>query len=223
MNQAPILIRSYRPEDRSTLREIFCQTSFHGRPHTVFFDDGDWLADIMTTYYTEYEPESCFVAETDNRVVGYLTGTEDTARFHKIWAAKVLPIIIVRFFTRAVWRYKSTWLFFFHGIKSILQRESADVPGVLQEYPAHFHINVSSGAQSRGVGRQLALHFIERLKNRSISGVHARTSRSDGRHPFFESLGFQKLYSGKLTIWNYLGGGPYEMITYGLRLSPGDK
>lgn len=39
-----------------------------------FFLGGEILADLLMKYYTDYEPESIFIAKTDNRMTGYLLG-----------------------------------------------------------------------------------------------------------------------------------------------------
>ena len=46
-----------------------------GRPIDPVFQDRELFADYLTSYYTDIEPESCFVLEQNGRVVGYLLGS----------------------------------------------------------------------------------------------------------------------------------------------------
>ena len=65
-----ILIRSYEARDRETVREISCDTAERGNPVETYFKDREVTADFLTSYYTEYEPISAWVAEYQGRIVG---------------------------------------------------------------------------------------------------------------------------------------------------------
>jgi len=65
------LVRKYRPEDRDAVRWICCQTGMLGHPIDPVFQDRELFADYLTSYYTDMEPESCFVVEHRGKVVGY--------------------------------------------------------------------------------------------------------------------------------------------------------
>ena len=62
------LIRKYKKEDKKSVRRIACDTAFMGEPCEKFFNGRDFLADILILYFTDYEPESCFVAELNDKV-----------------------------------------------------------------------------------------------------------------------------------------------------------
>ena len=69
-----INIRPYQEEDRLALRTLCCDVADRGGNIENFFPDRDVAADLLTKYYTDYEPESTFVALLDQRMVGYING-----------------------------------------------------------------------------------------------------------------------------------------------------
>ena len=69
------MIRSYREGDREAVRQLCCQTGFLGSPIDPVYEDRKLFADFLTTYYTDWEPESSFVVEIDGEIRGYLLGS----------------------------------------------------------------------------------------------------------------------------------------------------
>ena len=51
-------IRKYREKDRKAIRDISVKTSFLGNPIEFFVNDKELIADVLTRFYTDYEPES---------------------------------------------------------------------------------------------------------------------------------------------------------------------
>ncbi len=192
---APVtsLVRPYRATDRLAIRTIACDTAFRGRPIDPLFPDREIVADILTTYYTEYEPRAIWVAESEGRVVGYLTGCLDSRRYRNIMAWQILPSTLLRaigrgaLFRRETWRLcQSAFLTWRHGG---FERR---IP--LERYPAHLHINVRDGFRGRAVGRELVERFLEQVRAAHLKGVHAAVSRENPRaRRFFERLGFRVL------------------------------
>jgi ABC-type branched-subunit amino acid transport system ATPase component len=70
-----MVVRKFEPRDREAVRCLCCQTGFLGKPIDPVFEDRELFADYLTSYYTDAEPESCFVLEHNGRVVGYLLGS----------------------------------------------------------------------------------------------------------------------------------------------------
>src|SRR2546430_14745377 len=73
--EKPFTIRSYRKTDRDAVRNLCCQTGFLGMPIDPVYEDRQLFADFLTTYYTDWEPESSFVVEIDAQIAGYLLGS----------------------------------------------------------------------------------------------------------------------------------------------------
>jgi hypothetical protein len=49
--------------DREAVRKLCCETGFLGEPIDPVYQDRELFADFLTTYYTDHEPESCFLLE----------------------------------------------------------------------------------------------------------------------------------------------------------------
>src|SRR5476651_1918468 len=89
-------IRPYEPKDRAGLRQICCDTADAGQPVERFFPDREVFADLLTNYYTEFEPRSTFVADNGGEVVGYTTGCLDTKHFLRIMKWRIVPAIFFK-------------------------------------------------------------------------------------------------------------------------------
>src|SRR5438046_10674940 len=87
-------IRSYRNSDRDVVRRLCCQTGFLGDPIDPVYEDRELFADFLTTYYTDHEPESCFLLEVGGEIRGYLLGSRKPLR-NQLYAL-----------------YQNVWLFF---------------------------------------------------------------------------------------------------------------
>ena len=62
MSEKNTVFRKYRPSDRAAVRRLCCETGFIGNPIDPVFEDRELFADFLTAYYTDFEPESAFVA-----------------------------------------------------------------------------------------------------------------------------------------------------------------
>jgi len=200
----PISIRKYEIKDRSDIRRISCETSFLEEERGYFIDDDEILSDALTLYYTDYEPESCFVALNDGHVVGYIIGTKDVYTMEKIFAKDVLPKLIVKSFSRSIWIRKNIWLFLFHIALSALKGEFFS-PCFGAMYPAMFHINIDKMYRGRYIGKRLIETYVSFLKELKVSGVHFGTM-SQASKSFFLKSGFALLHESKRSYLKYRTG-----------------
>ena len=56
-----IVIRPYEARDRAAVRRISYETADGGRAGRSIHSDGEFIADLLTRYYTDFEPESTLV------------------------------------------------------------------------------------------------------------------------------------------------------------------
>ena len=70
----PFLLRGFRRSDREAVRKPCCDTGFLGEPIDPVYEDRELFADFLTTYYTDHEPESCFLLEVDGEFAGIFWG-----------------------------------------------------------------------------------------------------------------------------------------------------
>lgn len=178
-------IRKFKDTDRDAIRKIATST-VTGYPRS----DLQLVADLLTNYYINYEPEHLLVAEAEGRVVGYLSGCFDGSYCRWIKSTRVIPKAIVKALVRGEvgWkevRYLGSFIYVtMHG-----GLRNTPPTG----YPAHFHINIAEGSRGKGLGTRLADEFLSMLKDSGVSGVHVRVRQNDRRaSKFFRSLGFAR-------------------------------
>jgi len=196
-----ILVRKFTPEDRGAVRRISCETSFLEADRSVFIDDDEILADVLTAYYTDYEPGSSFVAVSGDKVVGYIICSTDTVKIHRVFNTKIAPAVFMKALRRGVFFRKKILIFIAHILKSIIKGEFK-TPDFSKDYPATLHINIDAGYRGQDVGTRLIQTGVDFLKKRGVKGVSFGTM-SDGARRFFEKTGFKVLYESKRSYMRY--------------------
>lgn len=195
---AGVVIRQYLPQDRQAVRRISCETSFLEHPHQGIFNDDEILADALTLYFTDHEPQSCFVAESNGRVVGYLIGAQNVRMMHG-WRRE--SAMITRLLAKAVWRGAifsfRNWRFVGCFIASLLLGEFS-TPDLSRKYPATLHINIEKAFRAKDTGSRLMQAYFDLLQKEGVRGVHMGTM-SAGAGAFFEKHGFREIYKRKRT------------------------
>ena len=204
-----IIVRKFGLSDRGIVREISYETSFLEQPR-LFVDDRDIVADALTAYFTDCEPGSCFVAESQGEVVGYLTGTVDMQRKHQISLERVIPRVIRRFVFKGLFFQPKTRALFLNAVMGF-GRGEFNVSDLGDHFPAEFHINIKKNFRGRGIGRELINQYTAFLVQKNIKGVQARTMSEEAKH-FFLRLGFHVLSQTQRTYLKYCLG--YDLIYY---------
>jgi ribosomal protein S18 acetylase RimI-like enzyme len=185
-------VRSYRAEDREAVRSICFETGLMGDPVVAQFGDKETFADLFTGYYTDKEPESCFVVEAaDGKVVGYLVGTLDTRK-----AASVDAVMAKVAFTRHLGWRPATARFFWRGIgdsaKMLLRGESKVRPD-LDAYPAHTHFSLLPEARQAPLAAGLYRAFFLYAKKKGCPGLHGEVFAENVRAAaLHEAMGFKR-------------------------------
>jgi ribosomal protein S18 acetylase RimI-like enzyme len=186
-------IRPYEPRDREAVRTICCDTADSGRPVENFFPDREVFGDVLTKYYTDYEPESSWVGEMGNEVVGYITGCLDTRRFIRAMSFLILPRVAVKAIRLHTLRDPRAKQFFLSNIGLWLFYASRNTVDY-RDYPSHLHVNLKPGFRAQGFGGKLVARFLDQAKVRRSCGVHANVREDSVRaRNFFERLGFVAL------------------------------
>ncbi|MDD5691737.1 MAG: GNAT family N-acetyltransferase [Candidatus Omnitrophica bacterium] len=200
----PVSIRGFLPRDREDLRRISCQTAFPGIKPGEVFSDNEVLADALTIYFTDHEPQSCFVAVTDNRVVGYIIGTKDASAMEHINGKNIFPRLIRKALRRGVFLNISNLKFIFYCLRSACRGEFF-MPDFSKKFPAMLHINIESGYRQAGLGARLIKTYEAYLREQGVSGVHFGTLSEEAKG-FFLKMGFTILAQGRRSYLKpYLG------------------
>ena len=197
-----IAIRSYRSGDRESIRRISCETAFLEEDSKKIFGDADILADVLTGYFTDYEPESCFVADAGGRVVGYIIGSKDVKVARRAVIVKILPSLIAKAIKRAIFFNKVAASFLRHVLISFVKGEffTADLS---KDYPATLHINIERDYRGKKIGERLIERYLAYIKGQGVRGVHLGTMSKEAKD-FFVHCGFSILYQGRRSYLRYV-------------------
>ncbi len=212
------IVRPYEHRDREAVRYVCCETGLMGEPMEVFIEGREVFADMWSRYYTDYEPEHCWVAQVEGRVVGYLLGALDTNRQEHITRDKILPELARKAFTtRCVWSLKTVRCVR-RGVRSIMRGEFR-VPRLGRDYPAHLHTNLLDGYRGMGLGTQLMKNWLEHLASHGVSGVHLVTTTYNKQAvPFYRHMGFEDIFENPLTFYEDIIAEPVALLGMGLKL-----
>ena len=208
-----VIVRRYEPRDREAVRRIASDTADLGGPVEHFFPDREVFADFLTSYYTDHEPQSLWIAAYEGEVIGYLTGCLDSRRYFQRMFWRIGPKAVIRAIGRGLLLSRQMWKLLGIGMKTwFFGRPRRHTP--LEIYPAHLHLNVREGFRGQEVGRHLMERFFEQLRGAGILGVYAsvREDNPSGCN-FFEKMGFTAV-SRYPRIWSVGGKGhiPYTVI-----------
>ncbi|MBI4598199.1 MAG: GNAT family N-acetyltransferase [Candidatus Omnitrophica bacterium] len=214
-----VRIRRYEPRDREAIRQLACDTADRGAPVERFFPDRGVIADLLTAYYTDYEPDATWVADTDGVVIGYVTGCVDTRRCQRISACRIIPGSIWRGVQRGALSRRETWQILRMGWRTFW-RGGYNRTVSLAEYPAHLHLNIREGFRGQGIASQLMARFLEQARQARRRGVHASV-RGDNAPAcrFFERMGFSAIGRYPLVLPEDPDDRPHETVIYGKSLS----
>jgi GNAT superfamily N-acetyltransferase len=204
-----------RMADRARIRTICCDTGIAGLPIERAWTARELFADLWTLYYTDYEPESCFVAEAGGTVVGYITGCLDTSRFNRTMKADISSRLITKTLaTGAILRWRN-WS---SGFKlwRCARRGELHEPD-LSPYPAHLHINLSDGYRGSGAGSRLMRTLLDHCRARGAAGIHLG-SISRRAIPFFARNGFAELSRRRFHLYDDILGPETDLVFMGQRL-----
>ncbi len=209
-------IRKFESKDRKEVRQITHDTAFMGQPASVFFDGQEIISDSLSLYFTDYEPESCFVCQVDQEVAGYLFGAKNMAVSEKLISKKIIPRIFWPALTSKVLLKKKNIVFIFKVLLSLIKGEFV-APDFKKMYPAILHINIKDGYRNLGIGSKLISAYLEYLKKEKITGVHLATMSKEAGN-FFTKQGFQLLYEAKRSYFSHILHKDVPLLIYGMRL-----
>ena len=103
------VVRPYRPTDREAIRWICCETADRGDPIEPLFPYRAVAADLLTRYYTDEEPEATWVAESEGRIVGYLTGALQSRRYERLMRWPIIPRAVCAAILHGALGSRQTW------------------------------------------------------------------------------------------------------------------
>ena len=182
-------VRPYAEQDRAELRALF-EHAGDGSPSASLWGHPDAEAAVYLDPYLDVEPASVFVAAADGRLVGYLVGAVDTARFPG--ESKRIEAAIRTY--RLPFRAASAPFFgraLADAVTAAVRRRPTAGEFHDPRWPSHLHIAVSRPARGTGAAGALMTSWIERLRAAGSPGCHLQTLvENEPAVRFFTRMGF---------------------------------
>ena len=205
-NSHTVQVRPYEPRDREAVREICRRTGLKGDPTFRFFEDTGVLVAIYADYYLDHEPDNCFVAEIDGKIVGYQLACRDTARRQRVMRTRIYPRLAARVAFRALtgwYRKKETYRTIW-WLLSRSWKEGFEIPVV--RYPGHGHSNVDEAHRSCGVGLALSNEVARRMAQKGAQGTHMIIREPEGEEQlsrfYLEKRNYRLAAVKRFTLWD---------------------
>jgi GNAT superfamily N-acetyltransferase len=210
------IVRRFKSEDRESVRDIAWETAFLGESAEAFFTGKEILTDFLTLYFTDYEPDSCYVIESAKRVEGYLIGSTDCRTLALTFKNKILFGLLIKFiFSGAIFQGKNLKMIFAF-LLSLLKGEF-NMKEVTGDYPATLHINIRKEFRGKGAGLRLISAFEQHLRDKGGKGVHLATM-STGAGDFFRKQGFSLLCQYRRSYFRHVLGKDITVYIYAKKL-----
>ena len=206
---ANAVIRPYRKSDRDVLRRLCCETGYLGQAIDPVFEDRELFADYLTSFYTDWEPESCFVLEQDGEVKGYLMGSRRPF-LHQLHSF----LLNISLFARGIFRYPRYSAASKAFVRWILLNAWREVPAAPRRIP-HFHFNMLPEAQSIGGTRELLVNYFNHLRAHGEKQVFGQVVTFEERRgaKVFERYGFQVVAKKEITKYRAHRAEPVYLCT----------
>lgn len=176
--------------DRPGLRELFPRAGA-GSPTGDLWGDLESEAAVYLYPYLEHEPESLFVAVSDDgTLVGYLTGCVDSTAFP---GEEQRVDRAIR--QHGLLRRRTALAFFARAVADVASAKLRGQPTVAEftdpRWPSHLHINVAQEARGTGAAATLMERFLTHAKAAGSPGCYLQTVVENPRAVrFFEKAGF---------------------------------
>ena len=184
-------IRKYQDKDKDAIREISYLTS---SIEVINYVSKGCIEDLLTFYHTDYEPESIFVVESDDKTVGYIMGCRAIKRFFWISSLKIIPHIVLKFLRGEYYAESGLVLPLLFDL--LLKRG-----GYIKGYPCFFHIDILSGFRKKKIGSKMVKLFTTQVCKK----VQIRTNtENSGAIKFFARAGFKIKKTEKSYLLSYI-------------------
>lgn len=197
-------IRQFRPLDLEALYAISLATGDKGGDASHLYEDGKLIGHIYSAPYAVLEPHLALVVEDDDGIAGFVVGTPDTESWHSRLEAEWWPQLRREYddpstIPSAHWSADQRRAFAIHHPQQPPKQ-------VVEAYPAHLHLNLSSRLQGCGAGALLFSEWMARASRLGITAMHVGVNRANVRAVrFWSKLGFKQLQladdRSSRTIW----------------------
>jgi GNAT superfamily N-acetyltransferase len=179
------------------VRKLCCLTGNGGEP----IDPARWpfFGEQWVGPYQKLRPQWTYLALSEGKYAGYLTGCPDTRNFKLARALRFVPGLLLRVGLGRFERNEKTRGDLQRFIRRSLgfQKSPEDsfpselLDTLLRDYPAHLHVNVAREFRGTGAGNELIRKFREGLQSKGIAGIHLFCGEAPVK--FYQRQGFTEL------------------------------
>ncbi|MGE0792602.1 MAG: GNAT family N-acetyltransferase [Candidatus Woesearchaeota archaeon] len=171
-------IRKYKSSDRKQVEHINFETAFLGKSMSKFLSNNKIYKNNIK-YYVEKEPESIFVLEDKNKVVGYLLGCLDDKNNSEIFEA--ISTNMKNFFKSFFLPKKDRiyWRGQFFQLLNILLTFSPEMRFKTPKNAGHIHINLLPEARGKNYGTKLLNEYAKYAKTKGAKIIHAGSFKTN--------------------------------------------
>lgn len=173
-------IRPYRETDKYNVQRVCLQTI----KDDMVFDglnriNADLFLAVYNDYYTEQEPENCFVCTDENdNAVGYIICAEDVKKWRKVFMKEYYPKIKHRKFSD----------------RAMALAEIVAHSLFARKYPAHLHIDILREYRGGGTGTKLVETLANHLAEKGVCGLQLCVDNENKKAiRFYNRCGFKTL------------------------------
>ncbi|WP_296104228.1 GNAT family N-acetyltransferase [uncultured Agrobacterium sp.] len=187
-----LTFRKAVPQDEDALYAICLATGDSGKDATHLYADDKIVGNIYAVPYLHLCPDSAFVAEDGEGVCGYIVGATDTAAYEKLLEQAWWPKLRERY---PIAEEEGNLLPEEHSKRVAFIHQPSQMPAaVLQNYPAHIHMNLLERARGTGGGSRLLSMWVEMARGRGTPGIHLGANPENHTGiAFWQSRGFAPL------------------------------
>ena len=189
-------IRQAHLSDLPYIYDICLKTGFNGKDASVVISDPLMIGQYYAAPYLHYEIDNCFIVDKDYIPFGYILGVSSTENYYKWLNTYWLPMIRNRY--PETLSPKSDFERFLIDIIN----QDAVFEEFLFDYPSHLHIDLLPQIQRKGIGQQLMITFIKKLKEKGSTGLHFGVGvENTNAIEFYKKMGFLEIKSIPGTIF----------------------
>ncbi|MBV1775227.1 GNAT family N-acetyltransferase [Burkholderiaceae bacterium DAT-1] len=190
-----IHIRPATPDDAPSLSAICLSTADAGQPLDILTTASELPGLLYALPYLHCPGAAALVAHDSEGIVGYAVGSPASPQFYDWMNTHWLPEQRSRFpQAMAGEPADHAWL------NRLYQDWHA--PEVLDEFPAHLHINLLPRARGKGAGRKLVETLLDHLHALGAEGVHWGVDPRNGNAlSFYRKLGFEMRQAEPGCFW----------------------
>ena len=188
------MIRPAVQQDRDALYRICLQTAAAGSDATGDHDDPELPGHVYVGPYLVLAPEHAFVATAGDSgadpdaPAGYVLGVADSRAFAEACERLWWPPLRARYPLQASRRPTD------QALVALLHAPTPPPADLLDDYPAHLHIDLLPVLQGRGVGRVLMERLFDSLVDGGATGVHLGVDPANARAiAFYRRMGLRVL------------------------------